>query len=306
MMPQMSSEILEKKELIESYLKLQDNPLSSYSFVSIFAWSDFFVFDLELVEDCLCVFARNDLGTFMLLPPLGENVSASVVDRCFERMSSANGTSNVARIENVGRRHLHRFSLDKFSFYKKNYEFIYYKNDIVGLSGNQYKSKRTAYNNFVKNNDFSFVDLDASLKNSCLELYDRWADVRKSGSGQEVSDQMLHECRAVNNLLLDNFEALDLVARVVLIEGKVSAYTFGFEINPQVFCVFAEIVDLQKNGLSVFIFNELCKDKALERYKFINVMDDFELENISKTKMSFNPAVLLESYSISKKEKVEK
>ena len=301
MMSQMRCEILEKKELIESYLKLQDNPLSSYSFVSIFAWSEFFEFTVEMIEDCLCVFAKNDLGIFMFLPPLGETLNGTVLGKCFEKMVLTNGTSNVARVENAGRRHLHPFSSDKFLFYKKNYEFLYFKDDIVGLSGNKYRSKRSAYNNFTKNNEFSFVDFDASFKNDCLDLYNRWAGGRKSASGQEASDQMLDECREVNRLLLDNHETLGLVARVVLIDGKVSAYTFGFEVTGKVFCVFSEIVDLKVNGLSVFIFNEFCKDKALEQYKFINVMDDFELENIGKTKMSFNPAVLLDSYSISKK-----
>ncbi|MBU1995803.1 MAG: DUF2156 domain-containing protein [Candidatus Omnitrophica bacterium] len=294
-------EIFEKREIIETYLRRQNGPLSSYSFVSIFAWSEFFKFDFELIDDCLCVFAENELGAFMFLPPLGENIGAPVIGKCFERMAQVNGTSNVARIENAGRRHLHHFSSDKFSLYKKHYEFLYYKDDIAGLSGSKYKTKRSGYNNFVKNNDFRFVAFDASLRNDCLELYDRWALGRKSGSGQEAGDQMLDECREVNRLLLDNSEDLGLIARVVLIDGKVSAYTFGFEVTDQVFCVFSEIVDLDVKGLSVFIFNEFCKDRDLKQYKFINVMDDFELENIGRTKMSFNPAVLLDSYSISLK-----
>ncbi len=301
MMLKTCPEIFEKKEIIENYLRRQNSPLSAYSFVSIFAWSEFFKFDVELIDECLCIFAENELGSFMFLPPLGETLNGSVISKSFKRMAKVNGAGNVTRIENAGMRHLQHFSSDRFSFYKKHYEYLYFKDNIADLSGSKFKSKRSAYNNFVKNNDFSFVPFDSSLRNECLELYDRWAIGRKSGSGQEARDQMLDECREVNRLLLDNFDALGLLVRVVLIDGKVRAYTFGFEVTAQVFCVFSEIVDLEVSGLSVFIFNEFCKDKALKQYKFINVMDDFELENIGRTKMSFSPTVLLDSYTISLK-----
>ena len=81
------------------------------------------------------------------------------------------------------------------------------------------------------------------------------------------------------------------------------AYTFGYPLNEQTFCVLFEIADLFCSGLGVFIFREFCRDAALTPYKFINVMDDFELNNIQRTKDSYRPVVLFPCYVVSRLKK---
>ena len=105
----MSCDLFSKKEIIERYLKEERNSLSSYSFVSLYAWKDFFEFNVEIINDCLCIFAKNEQGSFLYLPPLGRNISDKVIEECFARMEQANQGSGVTRIENVDSRYLHLF-----------------------------------------------------------------------------------------------------------------------------------------------------------------------------------------------------
>ena len=62
-----------------------------------------------------------------------------------------------------------------------------------------------------------------------------------------------------------------------------------------------EIADLNIKGLPVFIFREFCKDKEIQGYSFINCMDDFGLDNIRATKLSFRPFKVLPTYAVSRK-----
>jgi uncharacterized protein len=97
---------------------------------------------------------------------------------------------------------------------------------------------------------------------------------------------------------LENFKELGLEGRVVFVKDKVKAYTFGYPVNSEVFCVYLETTDLSINGLAVHIFREFCNDAQVRKFKFINAMDDFCLKNIERTKLSFRPSVMLPSYAV--------
>ena len=294
----MTAGLIEQKPLIEEYLKKSVRPTSSFSFVNIFAWRDFFQFEFKVIHKNLCIFATNELGTFLYLPPLGENVSTETVEECFHTMAEKNNGSGVSRIENVGEDLLHLFPEKKYRRTVKADEYCYYRKDIVELSGNPYKSKRWAYNHFIKNYPAVFLPYGPSLLEECMALYDDWAEGRREVYQDEVYRQMLDENRRVHELLLRHFDQLGLIGRVVKVNNEIKGYTFGFALSEDIFCVYSEITDLKSRGCAVYLFSEFCGDQALQQYKFINVMDDFALHNIEKTKRSFHPVLLFPSYVI--------
>lgn len=314
----MTTALLERKEVIQQYLRQTPGQLSSFSFINIFIWQEFFQFELEVIDGNLCVFARHDAGTFLYLPPLGKNVSAKIIQACFERMDKVNRNKGVSRVENVHARQLPFFlpqgasrPAAEFSYYNKGYEYCYYRKDLASLTGNPYKSKRASYNHFVKNYAFQYLPYEDSMRPECAALYQDWAQSRRPVYAQNaVSLQMLEENAGVHQLALRHYQELGLTGRVVIVKdreapcgSKIKAYTFGYPLNEQTFCVLFEIADLACNGLGVFIFREFCRDAALAPYKFINVMDDFELKNIQRTKDSYRPVVLLPSYTLTRKGK---
>jgi Fe-S-cluster containining protein len=294
--------LLAEKNLIRRYLDFGKYDLSAFSFVSIFAWKDFFDFDLRLIKDNLCIFARHDTGCFLYLPPLGRDVPPQTIEACFALMQETNGGGGVTRIENVGENQLHLFASGAFSHYRKGYEYCYYRKDIADLKGNSYKSKRSSYNQFQKNYSYRYLPYDSSMREACAGLYDGWAEKRRQAYPQEdICKQMLEDNRKVHALVLEYYKELDLVGRVVSVDGRIKAYSFGYPINDEVFCILFEIADLSLKGLSTFIFRELCADEDVQKYKFINVMDDFEMPRLRQTKMSFRPAFLLASHVVTRR-----
>lgn len=300
----MTTELLDKQALIEGYLGQKNSSLSTLSFPNIFLWKDFFRFDLQIIDGNLCVFARDTMGCFLYLPPLGKNVSAKTIEACFERMEKVNRVKGVSRIENVPAHQLTLFPAEEFSHYNKGCEYCYDREDIAALTGNPYKSKRSSYNHFVKNHAFQYLPYEDAMREDCAALYRDWAQSRRPVyANNAVSLQMLEENAGVHQLALRHYKELGLTGRVVTIDGKIRAYTFGYPLNTETFCVLFEIADLSFNGLGVFIFREFCRDVSLAPYKFINVMDDFELRNIQRAKSSFHPVLLLPSYTVTRKEK---
>jgi hypothetical protein len=296
----MQEQLLNQKTDIEKHLRESGSPLSAYSFTNIFAWQDFFEFDLRMIGGCLCLFAQNEVGRFLYLPPLGTNVTPEVIDECFHLMEKANRGSGVTRIENVSAKQLYLFPDPKFVHIPKGHEYCYFREDIVSLRGNPYKSKRSSYNHFVSSYEHRYAHYQDDMMGECLELYRRWAKERAKAHSDDIYVHMLEENQKVHETVLRHYRQLGLTGRIVTIDGAIKAYSFGFPVNKDMFCVLFEIADLTAQGLAVYMFREFCRDEAVHKYKFINAMDDFEMANIKRVKMSFHPCALLASYIVTK------
>lgn len=297
----MSLELLARRPLLESYLKKTPGDLSCLSFANIFLWRDFFEFTFEEVNDNLCVFAQDSAGEFLYLPPLGQTISDKTIEFCFERMRWRNNSGSLTRIENVSEQQLKYFSEDRHKIYKKGHEYLYCRQDLARFQSGAYKSKRNACNYFRKNFSSAYRAYEPSMKEDCQKLYDVWQKRKRLGLREEIDLALLSDSQIVHRRVWEDFGALDLVGRVVEVDGRIAAYTFGYFVGEKTFCVLLEIADKDCKGLATYIFNRLCQDPALEKVKWINVMDDFGPENVCRTKMSFRPLVLLPVYTVSEK-----
>ncbi len=295
------TELLSKKSLFDQYVRQQKNSLSAYSFVNVFLWKDFFTFKFEIIESNLCVFAQNEIGCFLYLPPLGNRTSPKAIEKCFALMQEINGGSGVSRIENVDKAQLPFFWTDQYSVYLKSQDYCYYRQNLTELKGNGLKDKRNLYNAFIKNHKYRFLPYKSEMEKACLDLYEAWAQDRRQSNAEEVFVQMLEDNRRVHTAALKYHTELGLTGRVVESDGKIKAYTFGYPLNEEMFCVLFEIADLEIKGLPAYIFREFCDDETVRPYKFINAMDDFAMPNLQRTKLSYQPLVLVPSYTVSLK-----
>jgi len=117
---------------------------------------------------------------------------------------------------------------------------------------------------------------------------------RASNNSDRLYQGMMQDSLKSFRVLLDNFTKLNYVGRVVLVAKELRAFTFGYRINKDNFCILYEITDLTVKGLAQFIFREFCSE--LKDYAYINIMDDSGLESLKKVKMSYHPARLVPAY----------
>jgi hypothetical protein len=295
--------LLSKKSIVERFLKKTDYALSAFSFVNIFTWKDFFDFRFQIIGGTFCIFAKNVLGSFLYLPPLGKEMTKETIDLCFEMMFKENKGRGVSRIENVEEKDLSFFPKEQYQLYKKSEEFVYRREDIACLRGNKYKSKRALYNQFVRQQKSTFVAYTPKMRKACLQLYLQWAKERKKDHSDDIYQQMIDESYQVHDLCLRYHQRLGLVGRVVFVQGVLSAYSFGFVLKDDTFCVLLEVADLKIKGLPTYIFKEFCSDLQVQNFPFVNVMDDFGLDRIRKTKLLFRPCQVHACYVVSRKDK---
>lgn len=285
---------VEDKEVFKRYLEIKEHRLSAFSFANIFIWKDLFKISWQIIDDCLCVFMQDTVGCFMYLPALGKNVSGETINKCFSIMDSLNSNKKFSRIENVEEDELDLYkSLGLREKFKTN-EYLYKKDDLVSLSGNKYKSKRSSVNYFIKNYKFRYLEYGPKFKNECMELFKDWVKERKKINSDYIYQGMLDSNYSTNLLAMEYYEELGLIGRVIKIDEEIKGYSFGFKLNKDTFCVLFEVVDLKLKGIAQYIFREFISN--LNGFSYINVMDDSGLENLKKVKNSYRPAELEPSY----------
>jgi len=292
--------LLDQKPLVDSFLNLGARPLSSFSFVSLFAWCDYFDFELKMINNCLCIFAHGDSGCFLYLPPLGKSFDSSTIELVLKHMAKGAAPRPVNRIENIPGNLLSAFGQGRYNQYSKPAEYVYRKEDLIALKGNAYKSQRHDCNFFIAHHEsHSFGAYRDDDFGFCMDLYQRWTDNRTRANSDAVYLSMLEENRRVHARLLKFWRPLGLIARVLKVDGKTIGYTFGYKIDDNTFCIYAEIADLKVPGAAAYMFKSFCADQELSDFSRINTMDDFAMPKVARAKQAYHPSELINSYTVS-------
>ncbi len=282
------------KRLVEKFLKRERGSLSSHSFINLFIWQDFFKFYYEIIDNQLCIFAKDEVGTFLYLPPLGSGVSKDAIISSFQIMNSFNKNTEVSRIENIEEADLINYKGLGYKTYLKSKDYLHSTKDLINLTGNRFKSKRSSYNYFIRNYSYEFFDYENKYRDECLRLFKLWQGLRLNKHEDQIYNAMLKQSQVSFKRMLLNADFLSVIGCVVKVDGKIKASSFGYKLDKETFCINFEISDLKIKGISQFIFREFCK--RMKKFKYVNVMDDSGLSNLERVKLSYSPLRLIPSY----------
>jgi len=286
------------KEIFEKYLSLDRRELSVYAFPNIYIWQELFEIRWAVIRDNLCIFVKDKIGCFLYLPPLGKIKTPEVIRAVFETMDKTNRNKEVSRIENVEEKDVVFYRNLGYGYQDKYPDYLCKRREQVELKGNQFKSKRASFNYFIKHYKSECLPFSSRYKNDCLKLYYRWMKNRKAQNQNPVYQGMLKDNLVCLQVLLDEYRNLGATGRIVKVNGEIKAFTFGFKLNSDIFCVLYETTDLSIKGLAQFIFREFCRELA--GYEYINIMDDSGLENLKRVKLSYHPTRLIPAYIINR------
>ena len=290
---------LRDKATFSQYLALDNHELSVYAFENIYIWKELFEISWAIIEGSLCVFFRDKIGAFLYLSPLTNKLKPQVVPEVFKILDKFNANKEISRIENAEEKDLAFYRNFGLECLQKSSDYLCLRDDLVELKGDKFKSKRASFNYFVKNYNFEYRLFAKQDKTSCFKLYQDWASKRRKNNRDVLYCGMLDDSLKTIKILLNDYEKLNYIGRVVKVEKKIKAFSFGFKLNTQTFCILYEITDLSVKGLAQFIFRELCRE--MRDYKYINIMDDSGLENLKQVKLSYHPIRLVPAFIVKRK-----
>jgi Fe-S-cluster containining protein len=302
----------------ETVMRTSESFLACYAFAPQYVWRDLFKYSWTTLADHFCLFAQDDDGMFMPLPPMAmearpdargasrgaEDAFATAVGQAFVLMRERNGGRNgVARIEGVTEKQ--KAELEKLGcrVMPKAMDYLYPANALTALAGDRYKSQRNACNRFASEHRFRVEPYQLHHRDACLALYRRWRAQQEARENlDDVARHLLKDAESAHTLGLSEAEALGLAGLVVWVEGSLCAYTLGYALPGRssgpdsVFCVLFEIADRSILGLAQFIFRECCRLAVEHGLKWINTMDDSGLPSLARSKQAYHPTRLVPQY----------
>ncbi|WP_163831909.1 DUF2156 domain-containing protein [Spartinivicinus ruber] len=311
---------LAAKPTMDRYLASLNLDTSDYTFAANYLWlsggSGFY----SVIENTFCFFLLTNGELSMLLPPIGKQDDViKAITICFNLMEENNSAQIYTKIDYVDEFIASVFVneleegaelfdlLEDYVIERTLVDYVYDCVDLIELKGNAFSAKRNEINKFKRINPSYEVDILDTNRHTpgIMELLNKWISDRMKYLPVEQTEAFLdgiHSERIAVKRMLNDYEKLNLIGLVIIIDGKVKGFTVGEKINVDTASVIIEKTDFDILGCAQFIFREFAKKLAAEYgVSHINVGDDMGFENLKKVKMSYRPSKLIPKYTIYKR-----
>lgn len=173
------------------------------------------------------------------------------------------------------------------SFDRNASDYIYLTDDLKNLHGKKFHAKKNFVNSFIKNYKYEFVEYNESYYEEILSLYDKWM-------GLSLHDVDSNEKIAIS-IALRHYKQLGLKIGLLLIDGKIGAFSVSAISDFNVAQVFFEKADTNYKGIYAMI-NYLTANNFLQNTEYINREEDMGIEGLRKAKLSYNPITIYEKF----------
>jgi hypothetical protein len=243
-------------------------------------------------EGSACVFLwRRRRGKELLelcVPPAP--MDGGVLRRCLERMNEFNGhrAGRVLRIDAKDAAAVSKVLGTRVK--QRRVQYLYAPQSYASLAGNRFHTVRRNVAMVERLPDVQVLPYSAAHAPACRALLESWSgryrETHGDGGGAATSARILE--------LAERFAAPDLAGEVVLIGGRLAAFTFGGEIRRGIGCVFETKSDPEVRGLGYF--SRLRFISKLERFVLVNDGSDVGRAGLRQLKDSFRPIEMHAEY----------
>ncbi|MCG8429857.1 MAG: phosphatidylglycerol lysyltransferase domain-containing protein [Candidatus Omnitrophica bacterium] len=286
------------RSLFEKHLRLRSRSLSAYAFENIYLWRSLYDIFWCIIDGSLCVFFRDKLGCFLFLPPLGHRRSHKALNAVWKVLDEKNSCRDGARIENVEEQDRAWFIRAGCRVRRATGDYLCARRALAALRGNAYKSKRSQFNSFKRRYCYTYRPLRLKDISACRTLLEDWQKSRLPAGRSDMYRGLLQDSVRSCTWLLRHWRDAAYTGRVVEVEGRVRAFSFGYALSRNTFCILYEVADLNIKGLAQAVFRHFCEE--LVSYEFINVMDDSGLDNLKRVKLSYRPVRFIPAYNVTR------
>ncbi len=267
--------------------------ISEFTFTNLFVWRHRYGFEISSFGEGLLILAKPSSGEPFFMPPLGIANTVGTVKDAFAYLKSL-GVKPVMR--RVPKHLAETLGASGFSAVadRDNFDYVYLAQDLAELAGRKYHKKRNLISQFTSRHNYEYMPLTSDFVEECRGLQADWCDIRDCFSPENMS---LAEENAAINETLDNFKALSVRGGVILVDGKVEAFSLGEPLNRDTFVIHFEKANPARTGLYQTINQQFCQNIA-SGFQFINREQDLGEPGLRQAKESYYPTTLIEKFSI--------
>ncbi len=285
---------LADRDLFRHILRDYQPETSELTFTNLFMWQSHYDYQWSLDQDCLIVVSLAAGGRAFALPPLGPPPRADLCRRVLAWLKDAQGVADPA-VERADPRlaaELDGHPDFEVEPLRDHFDYVYRRADLIDLPGGPYHAKRNHIHSFARTHPYRYQPLGPEHLAACLDLSARWCNIKRC----DLDLSLTGEWAAIGVALAD-FAALELQGGVILVDGRVEAFTCGEMLNETTAVIHLEKANPELGGLYAVINQQFCRE-AWAGVTFINREQDLGEPGLRQAKMSYHPHHLVEKYRI--------
>lgn len=279
------------KELITSYTLNAPRRNCDLSFSNLCSWRFLYNTRFAIMDGFLLLkFRANGKSVYMM--PIGNGDLKKVLDALMEDARREGEPFCLLGICSGMCSELEAFMPGRFRFTAdRDYaDYLYLRTDLATLSGKKLQAKRNHVNKFKRTYSYEYTPITPDRIQECLELEAIWCRANNCDQHEGTGNE-----RRALVYALQHFDELGLMGGILHVNGKIAAFTFGMPINRDTFGVHIEKADASIDGAYAMINHEFA-NHIPEQYIYINREEDLGIEGLRKSKLSYQPAIILEKY----------
>jgi len=292
---------IDDKDTITAYTRSSDFLNCDFAFSNMCSWR--FLYDSEFAIDEDFLFIRFYMDKknkrhrcYMI--PIGNGDLKQAIKKIENEAEENKHSLCIFGITPPSKEKIENMLPNFFTFKaERNYfDYIYLREDLSALKGKKFQPKRNHINKFKKNYAFTYTPITPDMVTECLALEQKWM---LSNHSEKDAESINFENRSMV-FALNNFNALDLTGGAIIVENEMVAFTYGSPINHYTFGIHVEKADIRFDGIFSVINQEFAA-RLPEQYLYINREEDLGLPGLRKSKLSYQPVILLEKSIAMKK-----
>jgi len=287
------------RNIVQPFLLQTPHQLCNFSFANQIIWEETFHSKFALVDEMLLLRFQINEGHYFHFP-MGTGDAKPMIEKMMNYAKMQNIKFCLSPLTEEMKLFLETNFPNQFSFITSRdyYDYLYNTKDLIELKGKHYQPKRNHINKFKKLYNYTYSPITQQDINDCLEMHEQW--IVEQDCGEEKCPFEQETCAV--KVALNNFEAIGLQGGLLLVDGKVIAFTLGQPINSTTFDVCIEKALSQYEGAYSMI-NQQFLEHQVSNFPFVNREEDLGIEGLRKAKLSYQPYRLLVKYRATSNER---
>lgn len=280
---------LDDKELITSYIFPNDCCNCEFSFANLVSWRFLYDTKYAIVEDFLVLLYHNHDNDIFIMP-IGKGNTDKVIEKLIEDAHSKGRRFMMHAAchfidSQVSDEMKERLVMEPN---RDNFDYVYHREELATLKGHKFQQKRNHVNRFMKTYPgWEYKPSTPELIKKCIEKENEWF-----ADNDDYKHQNIESERQALLFAMTHAEEIGVKGGVLLVDGDIVAFTFGFPINHKTFGIHFEKADIRYTG-AFTVINYMFAQHIPETFEYLNREEDLGIEGLRKAKLSYNPAFLI-------------
>ncbi len=290
---------IEKKELLEKYLRRRHSNNSEFSFTNLFMWRKSYDIKYVILDDMLCLMPRHTGGPRSATFPIGfigedgnEKDIKNVIEQLIAYFEERGEVPLIRLYDEYTVEKLTTAFPDRFLITedRNSFDYVYSIEELTKLSGKRFHTKKNHVNKFKKlYPDFKYERMTPADAAECIALFDNWIE-NKDIEGSAFDEEKEAICEFFNN-----WESLDAMGGCIRVDGKMVAFSLGEPLKGDTVVVHLEHADTSYDG-AFAIMNQQFLENEWQDYKYVNREEDMGIPGMRKAKESYRPSFMVKKY----------